>query len=155
MSNLPSIILVASLGAIGGVIGNIVYFNYRLKKEGNKEVLKMRLTNLLLPLYYILKNDELEVYLWIKGEADPYEYESDKPKRLLNPLVEIIKRNLYLADDELHEACISFIEWAYQSDVQERFQKVHYGILEEDIIFSKFRDVVYKKYDEARSAYIK
>lgn len=151
MSNLLPIVLVAFLG----VVGNIIYFKYQSKDKRDKEVLKIRLTNLLLPLYYILKNDELEVHLWSKSDADPYEYESDKPKRLLEPLVEIIKKNLYLADNELHKSCISFIEWAYKSDTHERFQKIHYGTLKEDIIFSNFRDIVYKKYDETRNAYIK
>lgn len=151
MNNLIPIILVAILG----VVGNIIYFKYQLKKERNKEVLRMRLTNLLLPLYYILKNDELEVHLWIKSDVDTYEYESDKPERLLNPLVEIIKKNLYLADNELHGACISFIEWAYKSDTYDRFQKVHDSTWKEDIVFNNFRDVVYKKYDENRNEYIK
>lgn len=151
MSNLLSIVLVAILG----IIGNIVYFKYQLGKERNKEVLKMRLTNLLLPLFYILKNDELEIHLWLKSEADPYDYESDKPERLLKPLVEIIKKNLYLADDELHEACIAFIEWAYKSDTNERFQNVHNDSWKEDVEFDHLRDLVYKKYNEDRNEYIK
>lgn len=109
MIDLIPIILVA----IFGVLGNIIYFEYRLKKESNKEIQKKRLTNLLLPLYYTLKNDELAIHAWLNSEVDPYEYESDKPERLLNSLTEIIKGNLYLADDELHTACIMFMEWAY------------------------------------------
>ena len=151
MPDILPIILVALLG----VTGNIVYFEYKLKKQRSKEVLKMRLTNLLLPLYYVLKNDELELHLWIKSDVDTYEYESYKPERLLKPLIEIIKKNLYLADNELHEACISFMEWAYKSDTSERFQKVHDDTWKEDIAFSNFRDLVYKKYHETRSEYIK
>ena len=149
MFNLLSIILVALLG----VIGNVIFFRYQSRKERSKEVLKMRLASLLLPLYFVLKNDELEAHLWEKSDADFYEYESDKPERLLKPLVEIIKTNLYLADNELHKACISFIEWGYKSDTNERFQKVHYGALDDDA-FSNFRDIVYKKYDETRNKYI-
>jgi hypothetical protein len=152
MSNLTSIILVALLS----VIGNIIYFKYQLRKERDKEVLKTRLINLLLPLYYILKNDELEINLWIKNEdVDMYEYESDKPERLLKPLVNIIKANLYLADNELHEACISFITWAYKSDTNQRFQDLHNECLGDDITFNHFRDIIYKKYDETRNRYIK
>lgn len=151
MNNLISIIVVATLG----VIGNIIYFEYRLKKERRKEVLKKRLTNLLLPLYYILKDDELVIHAWLNSEVDPYEYESDKPERLLNSLQKIIKENLYLADDELHESCLKFIEWAYKADKNERFQRVHDGDLTEDNIFKKFVELVYKKYNETRKEYIK
>jgi hypothetical protein len=151
MIDLIPIILVAVLG----VVGNIFYFEYRLKKERSKEVLKKRLTNLLLPLYYTLKDDELVIHAWLNSEADPYEYESDKPERLLNSLQKIIKENLYLADDELHGACIMFIEWAYKADKNERFQRVHDGDLVEDNVLKKFVEMVYKKYDETRKEYIK
>jgi len=150
MNNLISIILVAVLG----VVGNIIYFEYRLKKERGREVLKKRLTNLLLPLYYTLKDDELLIHAWLNSEADPYEYESDKPERLFNSLRKIIKENLYLADDELHEACIMFIEWAYKADKNERFQRVHSEDLKEDKILKKFIEIVYKKYNETRNRYI-
>lgn len=151
MNTFVSIIIVATLG----VIGNIVYFEYRLKKERRREVLKKRLTNLLLPLYYTLKDDELVIHAWLNSEADPYEYESDKPDRLLSGLQKIIKENLYLADGELHEACIMFIEWAYKADKNERFQRVHDGNLAEDGILKRFVDTVYKKYNETRKEYIK
>jgi hypothetical protein len=145
------IILVATLG----VLGNITYFEYKLKKERHKELLKKRLTKLLLPLYYTLKNDELVLYAWLNSDVDPYEYESDKPERLSNDLVEIIKNNLYLADDELHAACIMFMEWAYKGDAKERFQRIHDSILAEDKILKDFESIVYKKYNEARNEYIK
>ena len=150
MIDLIPIILVAVLG----VTGNIIYFEYRLKKERNREVLKKRLTNLLLPLYYTLKDDELVIHAWLNSEADPYEYESDKPERLFNSLREIIKGNLYLADDELHEACIMFMEWAYKADKNERFQRVHSEDLIEDKVLKKFIEIVYKKYNETRNRYI-
>ena len=151
MNTLVSIIIVATLG----VIGNFIYFEYRLKKERRREVLKKRLTNLLLPLYYTLKDDELVIHAWLHSDVDTYEYESDKPQRLLNSLQKIIKENLYLADDELHEACIMFIEWAYKADKNERFQRVHNGDLAEDNILKRFVEMVFKKYNEARREYIK
>lgn len=151
MNTLVSIITVAILG----VIGNIIYFEYKLKKERRKEILKKRLTDLLLPLYYALKDDELVIHAWLKSEADPYEYESNMPTRLLNSLAETIKGNLYLADDELHAACVMFMEWAYKGDPDERFQRMHKGGLSEDKILEKFRDTVYRKYYEAKSEYIK
>jgi len=151
MNTLISIILVATLG----VIGNIIYFEYRFKKERRKEILRKRLTNLLLPLYHTLKDDELVIHAWLNSEADPYEYESDKPERLLGGLQKIIKENIYLADDELHESCIMFIEWAYKADKNERFQRVHDGDLAEDNVLKKFVEMVYRKYNEARKEYIK
>jgi len=151
MDNLLQIISVAILG----VLGNIIYFEYRLKQESHKEIIKKRLTNLLLPLYYTLKNDELVIHAWLRSEVDPYEYESDKPGRLLNNLTEIIKENLYLADDELHMACIMFLEWAHKSDPNERFQRVHESELIEDKALEEFRNIVYKKYNETRNKYIR
>ncbi len=150
MTTLLSIILVA----VFGVMGNIIYFEYRLKKERRREVIRKRLTNLLLPLYYVLKEDELVIHEWLNSDADLYEYESDKPKRLLKNLTKIIKENLYLADDELHGACLSFIEWAYRADIKERFQEVHDGELMEDKIFENFKEIVNKKYEKARKQYI-
>ena len=150
MIDLIPIILVAVLG----VTGNVIYFEYRLKKERRREILKKRLTNLLLPLYYTLKDDELVIHAWLNSDADPYEYESDRPERLFNSLRGIIKENLYLADDELHETCIMFMEWAYRADKNERFQRVHSEELAEDKILKRFIEIVYKKYNEVRSQYI-
>jgi len=149
MNNIISIILVALLG----FIGNIVYFNHQLKKERNKEVLKMRLTNLLLPLFVALKNDEIELKYSIKFD-DPYDFDSDKPTRLLNKLSTIINANLYLADDDLHEACISFMQWAYLSDTDQRYQDLHNNIDVEDVDFENFKNVVYKKYYTEREKYL-
>lgn len=151
MSNLFSIILTALLSTLG----SIVYFQYQSKKQKRRDVLKSRLTNLLLPLYYILKDDELQFHAWVISDADPYEYVSDLPKRMFAPLIDIIKVNLYLADTELHDSCLSFIEWAYKSDTNERFQRVHDSELIEDEIFKSFRDIVYKKYNQDRQNYLK
>jgi len=153
MSNLSSIILVALLG----VVGNVIYFKYQSSKEKDREVLKNKLTNLLLPLFYILKNDELELHAWSKSDnVDIYEYISDQPDRLFKPLAEIIKNNLYLADDELHEACLLFVEWVYKSDSNDRFQRAHYDAnFEEDKALESFRKIVYKNYNENRNEYLK
>lgn len=151
MIDLTPIILVAVLG----VIGNIIYFEYRLRKERRREISKKRLTNLLLPLYYALKDDELVIHAWLNSDVDPYEYESDKPERLFNSLREIIKENLYLANDELHEDCIMFMEWAYKANTNERFQRAHSGPLPEDKILERFVEIVYKRYNDERRRYIK
>lgn len=144
-----------SLVALLGVVGNIIYFEYRFKKERHKEILVKKLTNLLLPLYFTLKNDEFVLQAYLHHDsADPYEYESDKPKRLLKNLSKIIKENIYLADDELHGACLMFMEWAYSSNADERFQRMHEAALVEDKILENFRDIVFKKYIETRNKYI-
>jgi len=151
MTNIESIIVVAILG----IIGNITYFEYRFKKESKKEIVKEQLTKLLLPLYIILKTDELELLEWQKHDvSDLIEYESDKPKRLFKPIKNILDDNLFLADEELQMHSLLFIEWAYREDSNERFQRLHYKALEQDKIFSDFRELVYKKYNEQRKKYL-
>jgi len=151
MSDIASIIIVAILG----VIGNIAYFEYRLKKEHTKEIIKEQLAKLLLPLYITLKTDELEFLAWKKDpNVDLHEYESDKPDRLFKPIKNILDKNLYLADDELQKHSLLFIEWAYSEDIYARFQKVHHGDLDQDKILNDFRELVYKKYNEQREKYI-
>ncbi|MBU2541945.1 hypothetical protein KJ785_00075 [Patescibacteria group bacterium] len=149
MSNLLSIILVAFLG----VIGNITYFKYQTKKEKSKEVLKTRLTNLLLPLFITLKDDEINLEWAIKYD-DPCDFDSEKPTRLFNKLIDIIKDNLYLADDELHEACLLFLNWAALSDGGQRFQDLHNSVDIDDADFEKFRCIVYCRYDKERNKYL-
>ena len=153
MSSIVSIIIVAILG----VLGNIIYFEYRLKKEHKKEISKEQLTKLLLPLYIILKTDELEFLAWLKNnDADIYEYESDKPNRLFNPIKNILDKNLYLADDELQLFSLMFIEWAYREDSRARFKELHNDMyLTQDKILNDFRELVYKKYNEQKKKYLK
>ena len=152
MSDITPIIIVAVLG----VIGNIIYFEYRLKKEHRKEIAKEQLIKLLLPLYMILKTDELEFHAWQKSDSvNLYEYESGKPDRLFNPIKDILDKNLYLADDELQINSLLFIEWAYREDSKERFQIVHDKALGQDKILNDFRELVYKKYNEQRNKYLK
>jgi len=152
MSNLNSIIIVAILG----VIGNIIYFEYRFKKERKKEISKERLIKLLLPLYIILKTDELEELAWQKNEnTDLYEYHADKPKRLFSPIKDILDKNLYLADDELQLFSLLFIEWTYREDSGARFQELHNDMrLIQDEILDDFRSMVYRKYNEQRKKYV-
>ena len=90
MFDITPIIIVA----VFGVIGNITYFEYRFKKEHGRKMTKEQLTKLLLPLYIILKTDEIELSAWLKSEnANFCEYESDKPDRLLNPIKNILYAN--------------------------------------------------------------
>ncbi len=149
MDNLLSIITVATLG----VIGNIIYFRYQIKKESNKEILKKRLTDLLLPLFITLKHDEMNLEWAIKYD-DPSDYYSETPRRLLNKLSDIIKNNIYLADNELHEACFAFLKWAGLSDENQRYQDIMNSKSLDETDFENFKNVVYKKYEEERKKYI-
>ncbi len=149
MSNLASIILVAILS----VVGNVIYFKYQSKKEINKEVLKTRLTNLLLPLFITLKHDEINLEWAIKYD-DPYDFDSEKPTRLRNKLNDIIKDNLYLADDELHEACLLFLNWSGLCDEGQRYQNIMNNIDTDDTDFEKFKKSVYGKYHAERKRYL-
>ena len=153
MSNITSIIIVAVLG----VVGNISYFEYKTKKEKSKDLLRLKLTKLLLPLYVILHVQEVSLDAWLsQGDGDPAESHSDLPKRIITPIEDIIKENIYLADDQLHEACVSFLQWAYSSDTNERFQNIMEGKFDpavEDGEFKKFRDMVINKYNNARHQY--
>lgn len=153
MSNIISIIIVAAFG----VIGNIIYFEYRLRKEKRKEIIKEQLVKLLLPLYIIFKTDELEYLAWYKNpNLDEYEYESNKPDRLFKPAKEILDKNLYLADDELQLFSLLFIEWAYREDSNARFQELHNDMwLSQDKTLNDFRELVYKKYNEQKKKYLK
>ncbi len=149
MSNLFSIILVAFLG----VIGNIIYFRYQINNNNSKEVMKTRLINLLLPLFITLKHDEIN-FEWSIKYDDPYDFDSEKPTRLFNKLSDIIKFNLYLADDELHEASLSFLNWAALSDDKQRFQDLHNSGVINDADFDNFKKIVYERYYEERKKYL-
>lgn len=155
MSNILSIIIVAVLG----ILGNITYFEYRLRKEHRKETIKEQLTKLLMPLYIILQTDELIKIAYGKNEnLDFSEYESDKPDRLIMPIKEVLGKNLYLADDELHIHSLLFLKWAYGEDSKERFEKLHlkgYNALERDSALINFRKVVYEKYKEQKNKYLR
>ena len=155
MSNLVSIILVAILG----VFGNIVYFEYQTNKKKSKDILKQKLTDLLLPLYVILHLKEVSMDAWLSsGEGDYAEAHSDLPTRVLPLIEKIIEENIYLANDSLHEACLDFLQWAYSSNERERFQEIKRGSFDSSIRdkdFRKFYDIVVYEYNNARHQYIK
>lgn len=144
--------------AILTLLGNIIYFEYKFRKkrkEKSREVLRQRLTQFLLPLYVIFKKDELERHAWLNADVDMYEYESEMPKRIFSKeMHEIISKNLYLADDELHSSCLLFLEWAYRSNPDERYQRVHTEQLKEDKVFKRFRELVCAKFYQARREYL-
>ena len=70
---------------------------------------------------------------WYSKHDDPVLYEAEKPIRLFKELQKVIYENIYLADDELHKALLDFLNWAIQSNIDERFQEFRKdGIKEED-----------------------
>lgn len=147
MFNIASIITTAILV----ILGNILYFEYRFKKENTTE----KLTKLLQPLYIILKTDELEYHAYAKSKTvDLYEYYSDMPERLLKPIKKILNNYLYLADDQLQRQSLKFLKWAYSEDSNERYDKLHTQALKQDKTFENFQKIVYKKYDEQREKYL-
>lgn len=154
MSNLVSIILVASLG----VIGNIIYFEYQTRKKSSKELLKQKLTNLLLPLYCAVHLDQIAEDAWLRtDDGDWADSLSNLPHKLVVPINKIIKENIYLADDELHKASLDFLTWAYGSNTNDRFQEIMKGDFDDaikDKDFKKFYDIVVKEYNEARREYL-
>lgn len=139
--------------AILGVIGNIIYFRYQTNKEKSKEVIKMRLTNLLLPLFITLKDDELTLQWEIQND-NPCVFDSEKPSRLRNKLNSIISNNLYLADDELHEACLAFLNWSGLCDESQRYQNIMNQVNIDDTDYLIFQKVVYEKYYAERKKYL-
>lgn len=154
MSNIVSIITVAVLG----VIGNIAYFEYKTRKKTSKDLLKERLTKLLLPLYVVIHVDEKAEIAWAtNGDGDHADFYSRLPGRLLPPIIKIIRENIYLADDTLHTACIDFLEWAYMNNENDRFQKLMSGDFDEliqDKDFKNFSDIVKQQYEEIRHLYL-
>jgi hypothetical protein len=157
MSNFISIIVVAALG----VIGNIIYFEYQTHKKTSKDLLKQKLTQLLLPLYVALHLGEIEEDAFIsKSEDGDYGASfADLPKRVLSSVEKIIKNNMWLADDQLHEACVDFLQWAYASDTDQRLDKMMLGdfdsAFKDDEKFKKFYNIVMREYNDVRHQYLK
>ena len=154
MSDLVKIIIVAALG----VLGNIAYFEYQTSKKSSKEILRERFTKLLLPLYVILYIDEKAEALWAMSEnGDHADFFSHIPARVLNPAAKVIKENLFLADDELHVACINLLEWAHSENTNARYQEIMSGKFDfesKDAPFKKFAEVVLEQYEKDRHQYL-
>ena len=142
--------------AILTTVGNILFFKYQFKKDNKWKVLNQQLKDLLLPLYYILKEDELNQSEWFRCDnMDPHEFIAEEPKRLKEKIIHIVKEKMYLADNELHTSCIEFLEWAYRVDENERFEKSHVKGVGIDKVFLDFKSLVFTKYNKARNDYLK
>lgn len=154
MQILATVVLTATLT----IIGNIIYFEYKSRHEFDRKVLKERLTKLLLPLYFTLEEEDFVLKAIINHpDGDPWEYDSDKFKRLLDKLGKIISENLYLADGELHTACLEFLERAYTTDSGERFQMLMSNE-KEDVAGKKleeFKKMIESQYNKTRKEYLR
>jgi len=146
----------AIIAVILTIIGNVLFFRYQFKKNKKWKILNQQLTELLLPLFYILKEDGFDISECIMDENwNMYEFIAEQPKRLKTKIIPIIKKNLYLADDNLHKVCLEFLEWAYKVDENDRFGKLLTNGFNDEEIFLRFRELIFKKYNEVRNNYLK
>jgi hypothetical protein len=150
------ILITVGLTAALTIIGNIIYFEYKSRNEFSRNVLRERLTKLLLPLYFTLEEDELILNAEISNpDGDPYQYESEKLIRLRKLLSKIIANNIYLADDDLHAACLILLRHAYATNADERFQLLHMSGRDFDAeAVEEFKKIVTKQYEHARRQYL-
>lgn len=151
---LITILLTAALT----IAGNILYFEYKAKREFDRQVLKERLIKFLLPLFYTLEKDDFVFQgLVNRLNGDPWEYDAEKFKRLLEKLEKIISENLYLADDQLQAACLDFLEDALATDSEERFLLLMENE-KEDVAgkkLEKFKSLISVLYNETRRRYLR
>lgn len=125
------------------------------KSHARTEIRKERLTKLLLPLYVLLKREEV---MWKTElaftDGDPPGFIEDLPK-YYQPLEKILMEYLYLADDELSKKSLDFISWVNVSRVDEgRWDKIMENrIKNEDVPLEKFKQCVFKKYEKDKSLY--
>jgi len=147
-----SVILVSSLT----LIGNVAFFNYRFRKDNKWKIRQQQITELIQPLYYLFKEDEFFGSEWSHLDSyEPTEFYAEEPKRLKEKILPIIKGKLYLADDELHSACIIFLDWAHNENYEQRYQNIQKNSITSDSVYSDFKKMVFKKYDETRKKYLK
>jgi hypothetical protein len=55
----------------------------------------------------------------------------------------------------LHKVCLEFLEWAYKVDENDRFGKLLTNGFNDEEIFLRFRELIFKKYNEVRNNYLK
>jgi predicted permease len=58
----------AIIAVILTIIGNVLFFRYQFKKNKKWKILNQQLTELLLPLFYILKEDGFDISECIMDE---------------------------------------------------------------------------------------
>ena len=110
---IPDYFFPAIIGAIGAVVTNIIYFEYRFYKERRLDFLKMQIDELLLPLFIKMKffesqmlfNEAFEGYT----EPDIYKTITEKDEDIRN----IVKEKLNLATPKLSKLLLDFINYQY------------------------------------------
>lgn len=146
LETLMPILLVALLS----VLGNVMYFKYQFKKQNKYSILHKQLTDLLLPIFFVFQENSLESKTWSKHvDYDPVEDQIVAPRKILKKVIPIIKDNLYLADDELHTACIQFLEWSAKFNETEAFQKAVTGFPDLTEL-DKFQEVIERSYKSTK-----
>lgn len=111
MVDYESLIIPAFIGAIFGILVNIIYYEYQFSKEKKAEFLKMQITELLLPLYLFFYNIEKELSIRDPSGEDT----SELIKYLSNEidLKNIPTNKLYLANPKLSDLLLDFLHYQY------------------------------------------
>lgn len=132
-------------GALSGIFVNIIFYEYRIKKEKQLEYSKMQLTELLLPLYINFKNIESESSAFISSDDTFLKLlEEDKEIR------KIASNKLFLANSELAYLLLEFLNNQYAIS-----EYSNLSIKNEDIIknYEKLRDVIFDEYNKKVEEY--
>lgn len=132
-------------GALSGIFINIIFYEYRIKKEKQLEYSKMQLTELLLPLYINFKNIESESSAFISSDDTFLKLlEEDKEIR------KIASNKLFLANSELAYLLLEFLNNQYAIS-----EYSNLSIKNEDIIknYEKLRDVIFDEYNKKVEGY--
>jgi hypothetical protein len=154
IETLVPVIVSVTLVAVSGLFSNMFLFRYQFKKERDRKTLERQITKLLLPLFYTLKDYELAlIEVNCNENGDIAEYVAHGPKNLLKKIITIVK-DIYLADEDLHQDCLKFLEWAYSVDVDKRFEDAMVKGVDESII-RNLTDTVTKKYRLASKRYLR
>lgn len=133
------------LGALSGIFVNIIFYEYRFKKEKNLEYSKMQLTELLLPLFIHFKNIESESYAFIETDENFLKLLEEDTE-----IKKIASDKLFLANSELAYLLLEFLNNQYAIS---RYSNLR--IKDEDIIknYEKLRDVIFNEYNKKVKAY--
>jgi hypothetical protein len=142
-----ALIIITSIATSG-----FSYF-FQLMKESDNKVRGLRrdrLTKLLLPLYMRMQEEGPDMKAELSHDnGDPGGFIDSLPK-YYSPLIDIIRENIYLADDELTEKALKFIEWVRTEEYREsRYSEVMMGHIS-DVELQELRQCVEKKYQEEK-----
>lgn len=116
---------------------------------------KEKITKLLLPLYIKLQEEEMHFSAELSFDnGDPGGFLADLPT-YYESLVAIIEQYLYLADDELTDKALKFLDW----QKTEKFRDDRYDEImisgTNDVPLNELRKCVARKYLKEKQDYIK